>query len=202
MNGLDLFSGVGGIAEGLRPWVRTVAYCETDAYAQGVLLSRMETGDLDRAPIWDDVTTLSGGMLPRVDIVTAGWPCQDISINGHGKGLEGKRSGLFFEVIRLLEEIRPTYVFLENVPAVRTRGLREVVNALTALRYDCRWTTVTAAEVGAEHIRRRFFLLASFSTSARSSFAGFISCTQASANVPPWKSGPGTLIHHRKRFRH
>ncbi|NCX93455.1 MAG: DNA cytosine methyltransferase [Gammaproteobacteria bacterium] len=122
MNGLDLFSGIGGIGLALEPWVRTVAYCEREPYAQGVLLSRMQSGDIDRAPIWDDVTTLRGDMLPRIDIISGGFPCQDISVAGLGKGLAGERSGLFFEIARLVRECQPRFVFLENVPAIRTRG--------------------------------------------------------------------------------
>lgn len=160
MNGLDLFSGIGGISLALKPWVRTVAYCEQDRYAQGVLLSRMRSGDIDRAPIWDDVRTLAAGMLPRIDIVFGGFPCQDISAAGLGKGLGGERSGLFYHIARLVQETNPRLVFLENVPAIRTRGLNSVVQTLTELGYDCRWTIVSAAEVGAIHIRKRWFLLA------------------------------------------
>jgi DNA (cytosine-5)-methyltransferase 1 len=161
MNGLDLFSGIGGISLALRPWVHTSAFCEQDRYAQSVLLSRMEDGSLERAPIWDDVRTLRGSHFhTSIDIIFGGFPCQDISVAGRGEGLEGKRSGLFFEIIRLTSELKPTFVFLENVPAIRTRGLREVVRAFTDLRYDCRWTRVSAAEVGANHIRERWFLLA------------------------------------------
>ena len=160
MNGLDLFSGIGGIGLALEPWVRTVAYCERDRYAQGVLLSRMRSGDIDIAPIWDDVTTLRGEMLPRISIISAGFPCQDISVAGLGKGLAGERSGLFFEILRLIEECNPRFVFLENVPAIRTRGGERVVKELAALGYDCRWTTLSAAAVGAPHKRERWFLLA------------------------------------------
>ena len=160
MNGLDLFSGIGGIGLALEPWVRTVAYCERDRYAQGVLLSRMRSGDIDKAPIWDDVTTLRADMLPRIDIIFGGFPCQDLSVAGRGKGLAGERSGLFFEIIRLVKELSPRFVFLENVPAIRTRGLSEVVNALTEIGYDCRWTCLSAGDVGAPHKRERWFLLA------------------------------------------
>lgn len=160
MNGLDLFSGIGGISQALKPWVRTVAYCENDRYAQGVLLSRMRSGDIDRAPIWDDVQTLSGELLENVNIITGGFPCQDISVAGRGEGLEGKRSGLFFQIIRLTEELKPRFVFLENVPAIRTRGLDVVLKEFTRIGYDCRWTVVSAAEVGAPHLRKRWFLLA------------------------------------------
>ena len=161
MNGLDLFSGIGGVSIALEPWVQTIAYCERERYAQGVLLSRMESGELDIAPIWDDVTTLRGEMLDvPIDIITAGFPCQDLSIGGLGKGLAGERSGLFFEVARLAEELRPSFLFLENVPAIRTRGAETVCKTLASLGYDMRWTTVTASSVGAKHRRERWFLLA------------------------------------------
>ncbi|WP_413583504.1 DNA cytosine methyltransferase [Bdellovibrio sp. HCB288] len=140
--------------------MRTVAYCEQDRYAQSVLISRMAEGKLHRAPIWDDVQTLTGDMLPPIDIIFGGFPCQDISVAGNGVGLDGKRSGLFFEIIRLTKETRAPFVFLENVPAIRTRGLREVIGAFTEIGYDCRWTCLSAASVGAPHKRERWFLLA------------------------------------------
>lgn len=162
LNGLDLFSGIGGISLALEPWVRPIAYCENDRYAQAVLLSRMQDGTLGRAPIWDDVRTLSRDALGdvEIDIVFGGFPCQDISVAGHGVGLDGQRSGLYWELHRLVVETKPAFVFLENVPAIRTRGLETVVRSLADFGYDCRWTTVSAAEVGAAHKRRRWFLLA------------------------------------------
>jgi len=159
--GLDLFRGCGGISLALQEWVRPIAYCEIDRYAQGVLLSRMGSGDLPTAPIWDDVKTLDGERFKgKIDIIYGGFPCQDISVAGNGKGLGGERSGLFFEVCRLVKEIAPSFIFLENVPAIRTRGLREVVISLTNMGYDCRWTCISAKEIGAPHIRKRWFLLA------------------------------------------
>ncbi len=160
LNGLDLFSGIGGITLGLSEYVRPIAYCEIDRYAQGVLLSRMSDGQLPRAPIWEDVSTLRGDMLPRIDIICGGFPCQDISVAGVGVGLGAQRSGLFNHIARLVSETNPSFVFLENVPAIRTRGLNGVVQTFTELRYDCRWTIVSAAEIGAVHIRKRWFLLA------------------------------------------
>lgn len=165
LNGLDLFSGIGGITLGLEPWVKTIAYCENDRYAQAVLLSRMQEGRLPIAPIWDDVGTLTHKHLPIVDIITGGFPCQDISVAGTGGGLDGSRSGLFFEIIRLISELRPRFIFLENVPAITVRGLDRVLLELTALGYDSRWTIVSAAEMGACHIRERWFLLAHANTS-------------------------------------
>lgn len=160
LNGLDLFSGIGGISLALQPWARSVAYCEIDGYAQAVLLSRMSRGELEIAPIWPDVTKLDGKMLPAVDIVSGGFPCQDISVAGHGVGLAGKRSGLYWEIHRIVAEARPAFVFLENVPAIRTRGLTEVVRSLTELGYDCRWDVISAREVGASFEGDRFFLAA------------------------------------------
>lgn len=160
LNGLDLFSGIGGISLALGEYARTVTYCENDRYCQSVLLNRMEKGSIPAAPVWDDVRTLTGDMLPHIDIIYGGFPCQDISVAGNGIGLEGKRSGLFFEIIRLVREIRPRFVFLENVPAITVRGLDRVLLELTALGYDSRWTIVSAAEVGACHQRDRWFLLA------------------------------------------
>ena len=160
MNGLDLFSGIGGLSLALSPWVRTIAYCENDRYAQAVLLSRMQTRELEVAPIWDDVRTIKGEMLPPIDIIYGGFPCQDISVAGNSRGLGGERSILFYEVLRLSKEIKPTFLFLENVPGIRTRGLDRIVWELSELGYDCRWDIVSAAEVGAPHIRDRWFLLA------------------------------------------
>lgn len=160
LHGLDLFSGIGGNSIGLRDYVKTVAYCEADRHAQSVLLSRMADGSIPRAPIWDDITSLSGSMLPSIDIIIGGFPCQDISIAGNGAGLVGKRSGLFFQIVRLAKEIKPKFLFLENVPAIRTRGLDRVIEELTKAGYDCRWGMLSAADVGASHIRERWFLLA------------------------------------------
>lgn len=161
LNGLDLFSGIGGLSLALEPWVRTVAYCERDAYAKGVLFSRMRTGELHLAPVWPDVQTLRGCDLPApIDIIFGGFPCQDISVAGAGAGLAGERSGLVFELFRLVSECRPKFVFLENVPALAVRGLDRVLLELHALGYDARWTIVSAAEVGAPHLRERIWILA------------------------------------------
>jgi len=119
----------------------------------------MSEGNLPKAPIWDDIRTLPADELPRIDIIYGGFPCQDISVAGRGAGLGGERSGLFYEIMRLVKELRPAFVFLENVPAIRTRGLDKVLHELTQERYDCRWLMLSAAEVGALHKRERWFLL-------------------------------------------
>lgn len=161
LNGLALFEGIGGITLALKPWVRPLAYCEIDRYAQAVLFSRMARNEIYYGPVWPDIRTLTGEVCPpAIDIITGGFPCQDISAAGNGAGLEGERSGLFFEIIRLCRDIRPRFVFLENVPAITTRGGVRVISEFAALGYDCRWTIVSAAEVGAPHLRERWWLLA------------------------------------------
>jgi DNA (cytosine-5)-methyltransferase 1 len=159
LNGLDLFSGIGGLTIALAPWVRPVAYCEIERYAQGVLFSRMGSGDLPIAPIWDDIKTLRATDLPEIDIIYGGFPCQDVSTAGLRKGLDGERTGLFREAIRLVSECRPQFVFLENVPGIR-KYVPTVRSELEALGYDCRDGFLSAAEVGALHIRNRWWLLA------------------------------------------
>jgi DNA (cytosine-5)-methyltransferase 1 len=160
LNGLDLFTGIGGIALGLKGIVAPVAYCECDEFCQSVLLQSMRRGLLPKAFIWDDVRTLDcNGM--GVDIVTAGFPCQDISIAGHRKGLDGERSGLFFEILRIVDEIgHVPFIFLENVPAIRSNGAERVSKELAKRGYDMRWATNSAAEFGAPHKRERWWLLA------------------------------------------
>lgn len=161
MYGLDLFSGIGGLSIAVAPWVKTVAYCEREPKCQEYLLSRMADGQLDCGPIWDDVRTLKWEG-PALDLITAGFPCQDISIAGtrNGrKGLDGARSGLFWEVVRLTEEIRPQFVFLENVgEAVKHEST--IRRAFEHLGYLFKSTTNTVYSVGGFHERKRWFALA------------------------------------------
>ncbi len=162
MNGLSLFSGIGGLDVALSEWVRPVAYCEIDPYCQGVLLSNIFNNKLNQAPIWDDIKTLRSsdfiGIV--VDIIYGGFPCQDVSIAGLGKGLAGERSSLYFELSRIVNEIKPRWIFLENVPAITTRGGIEVVKNLASMGYDCRWLVNSAISIGGLHKRERWFLLA------------------------------------------
>lgn len=163
LNGLDLFSGIGGAQLALEPWIKPVAYCENDESAQNILLELQSRGEITIAPIWDDIRTLTAEHLPQIDIITAGFPCQDLSFaNCNAKGLAGKRSGLFFEIARLIRECRPEFVFLENVPGLITRGLGTVLMELHALGFDARWTIVSAEEVGASQVRERLWIMAYF----------------------------------------
>jgi DNA (cytosine-5)-methyltransferase 1 len=162
--GLDLFTGVGGITLALQDYVTPLAYCEIDTYAQSVLLQRMQEGYLPKAPIWDDIRSLQVEELPRIDIIYGGSPCQDISVAGRQAGLEGERSGLIFEVFRLIDETKAPFIFLENVPNIRTKGAERICKELAERGYDCRWCNISARDVGALHKRERWFLLA-YSTS-------------------------------------
>lgn len=161
LNGLDLFSGIGGITYALREWVRTIAYCEIDPYCQGVLLSRMAKHDIQQAPIWDDIRTFpTSELMGHVDIVFGGFPCQDISIAGAKKGLDGERSCLIFDMFRVVSELKPTFLFIENVPQVIKLGGVEIIKEINEMGMDCRWSCFSATSCGAPHKRDRWFLLA------------------------------------------
>jgi DNA (cytosine-5)-methyltransferase 1 len=163
LNGLDIFSGIGGMSIALQEWVRPIAYCEIDPYCQGILLSRMSCFQIANSPIWDNIETFPETefdvLRGYIDIIYGGFPCQDISIAGRGKGLGGERSRLFFEIVRLSKEIKPPFIFLENVPAITSRGGLQVVREIAEMGYDCRWCVISAASIGALHRRERWFLL-------------------------------------------
>jgi DNA (cytosine-5)-methyltransferase 1 len=162
VNELALFAGAGGgiLAGKLLGW-RTVCAVEWEPYPACVLAARQNDGFLAPFPIWDDVQTFDGKPWRGiVDVVSGGFPCQDISVAGKGAGITGERSGMWRHMARIIGEIRPRYVFVENSPALVTRGLSVVLGDLAALGYDCKWTVLGAADVGAPHQRDRFWLVA------------------------------------------
>jgi DNA (cytosine-5)-methyltransferase 1 len=165
MTGLDLFSGIGGIGEALSPWVRTVAYCEIEPYARALLFSRMKRGEIDAAPVHVDVMRLGREALaeigvPSVDFIFGGFPCTDISLAGDRAGVqEGTRSGLFFQIARLLAELQPKFVMLENVAAIRSMGIGTVARELDEKGYEWRYGVLSAYDIGACHRRDRWWLL-------------------------------------------
>ncbi len=161
LNSLDLFSGIGGLTLALENYCKPLYYCEKEPYARAVLASRILDGSLPKAGIFRDVTKLDGTKLSgEVDIIVGGFPCQDLSVAGHGKGLGGERSGLFFEIIRIACETKAPFIFLENVPGIASRGLSQVAKTLTDNSYDARWMCLSAKKMGAHHTRNRWFLLA------------------------------------------
>lgn len=163
MNELALFAGVGGGILGgeLLGW-RTVCAVERDAYAAGVLAQRQNDGCLPPFPIWSDITTFDGRPWKGiVDVVSGGFPCQDISVAGKGAGIKGERSGLWSEMFRIIREVRPKFVFVENSPALTSRGLGKVLGDLAQIRYDAEWGVLGAWQVGAPHKGDRIWILAS-----------------------------------------
>ncbi|MEA3560102.1 MAG: DNA cytosine methyltransferase, partial [Candidatus Thermoplasmatota archaeon] len=159
---MALFAGIGGLETGLQRWVRTVCYIERDHYAVATLRSRIEEGRIHDAPIWDDIRTFDGTKWRgKVDIIIGGFPCQDISNAGKGRGIKkDTRSGLWYEFYRIINEVRPSFVFVENVSALTHRGLDIVLGQLSEAGYDARWTDLRASDVGAPHRRERMFILA------------------------------------------
>ncbi len=162
MNELALFAGAGGGILGghLLGW-RTVCAVELDSYARRVLLARQADGCLPRFPIWDDVRTFDGKpWRGRIDVISGGFPCQDISAAGKGAGITGSRSGLWSEMARIIGEVRPRFVLVENSPLLVSRGLSVVLGDLAAMGYYARWGVLGALDVGAPHKRERLWIVA------------------------------------------
>ncbi len=147
MRSLDLFSGIGGITHALRGLgIDPVLYVEIEKNAKDVLNARMKSGDLPEAPIHNDVRTLTAQDVGQegIDIIVAGFPCTGFSTSGNMTGLNHPQSGLFSEIVRLTKELDPSYLFFENVAAIRTLGLKDVTTAMQTLGYHCWWVTVPA----------------------------------------------------------
>lgn len=147
----------------------TIPVCavEIEKYPQSVLALRFpdlaiwddvctfRADNPETAPIFDDLRSVANSL-----VIAGGFPCQDISCAGRGAGLRGERSGLWREYARIVREIRPAFVFVENSPMLVQRGLGDVLGDLAALRYDAAWGIVSAADMGAMHLRERFWLTA------------------------------------------
>ncbi len=156
MKHLDLFSGIGGFSLAARRvgW-ETVGFCEIDPYCQKVLAKHWPG-----VPVYDDITRLSGEQVRPIDIVTGGFPCQDISLTGNGRGLAGERSGLWRELHRIIGELRPRFAVMENVSALLSRGLGEILGDLAEIGYDAEWHCIPASYAGARSLRDRIWIVA------------------------------------------
>jgi len=164
MKVLSLFSGIGGLDLGFE-WAgfETVCFCEIEEFPRKVLHKHWPN-----VPIIEDVRNVTKESVPgRIDCIIGGFPCQDISYAGKGAGIdydlseqEGTRSGLWWEYWRTIRELRPRYVVAENVSALTNRGLDIVLGSLAQIGYDAEWQIVSAASVGAPHIRERIFIVA------------------------------------------
>ena len=166
MNELHLFAGAGGgILGGMLLGHTTVCAVEIEPYCRKVLLQRQRDGILPKFPIWDDVQTFDGTPWKgAVDVLAGGFPCQDISTQGanHGKknGIDGNRSGLWSEYKRIISEIRPRFIFAENSPNLRTKGLVRILKDLASLGYDAKWCKLGGSHCSADHQRQRIWILA------------------------------------------
>lgn len=154
----SLFSGIGGFELGLEraiPGAETIWQVEQNDFCQKVLSKHWP-----KAKIYNDVKNITADKVEAVDILCGGFPCQDISTAGKGEGLHGKKSGLWWEMLRIISELRPRIVILENVAAILFRGGCEVVGSLTEIGYCTEWTIISARDQGAPHLRRRWFAVA------------------------------------------
>ena len=170
---LHLFAGAGGgiLADELLGF-RPIGAVECDDYCRRVLLNRQADGCLPRFPVWDDVCTFRADNPATRDYIDrlrqerdrlcicGGFPCQDISAAGRKAGITGARSGLWKEYARIVSEIRPAYVYVENSPCLIRRGLDVVSAGLSAMGYSFIWGVISAGETGAPHTRERFWGLA------------------------------------------
>ena len=169
LNELALFAGAGGGILGgkLLGW-RTVCAVEWEPYPASVLCARQNDGFLPPFPVWDDVQTFDGKPWRGiVDVVSGGFPCQDISAAGKGAGIDGKRSGMWGHMARIVGEVRPQYVFVENSPMLTSRGLGVVLGDLAEMGYDAQWGCISARDAGAPHSRERIWIVAADSTQIR-----------------------------------
>ncbi|MBL8469675.1 DNA cytosine methyltransferase [Methyloversatilis discipulorum] len=180
---IELFAGVGMLGEGVRTGfgylgieTRCVCYVEREAHAAAVLAARIESGALDAAPVWSDVCTFNARRWRgAVDCIVAGFPCQDLSVAGRRAGLDGARSGLFFEVLRIADDSGAEFIVLENVAGIASatasvvdeaegdldeRAAARVVGELADRGWNAEWLTLSASDVGASHGRERWFCVA------------------------------------------
>ena len=156
---LDLFTGIGGFSLAAS-WVwgnelDLAGFCEQDAYCGKVLKKNFPD-----VPIYPDIKELRGEWFQDIDLITGGFPCQDISVAGKGAGIDGDRSGLWSELCRIISEVRPRYALIENVPMLIHRGLERVLCDLTEIGYDAEWQVIGADDVGARHKRKRIWIVA------------------------------------------
>ena len=160
MNVLDLFSGIGGFSLGLeRAGMRTVAFCEIEPFNRRVLAKHWPD-----VPCYEDVRGVSALRLKAdgidADIICGGFPCQDISLAGNRRGIKAARSGLWGEYCRIIDEVRPRFVIVENVAALLSLGMGTVLGDLAEIGYDAEWHCIPASAVGAPHQRDRVWVIA------------------------------------------
>jgi DNA (cytosine-5)-methyltransferase 1 len=158
MKVLDLFSGIGGFALAAEAvgW-ETIAFCEIEKYPQEILHQHFQN-----TRIWDDIRTMAlDSYIGNIDLICGGFPCQDISYaKPNGKGLEGEKSSLWFDYLRLIKEIKPKVVVIENSANLRSKGLTTILKNLWEIGYSAQWDIFPASNFGASHRRERCFIVA------------------------------------------
>jgi DNA (cytosine-5)-methyltransferase 1 len=195
LNELALFAGAGGGILGgkLLGW-RTVCAVEWEPYPASVLCARQNDGLLPPFPIWDDVQTFDGHPWRGiVDVISGGFPCQDISAAGKGAGIDGERSGMWREMARIIREVRPRYAFVENSPMLTSRGLGVVLADLASMGFDARWGVLGAADIGANHQRDRIWIVGKMANTRRQLWTEG-NTTELDSNKEVWSS---SAIHNQ-----
>ncbi len=189
---LSLFSGIGGLDLGLeRAGMEIVAHSEINPYASKVLAKHWPS-----VPNLGDISTITA--WPTVDVIAGGFPCQDVSVAGRGAGIhEGTRSGLWSEYVRAIREIRPRYVIVENVAALRSRGLDRVLADLASCGFDAEWDCIPAGAVGAPHVRDRIFVIAHARNDAAASRWTASTMANGSSSRPGAITGSSHEDEHR-----
>ena len=183
---LDLFSGIGGFSLGLERTggFETIAFCEQDNFCKKVLRKHWPS-----VPIHNDIR---GVKNVTADVITGGFPCQDISWAGKRKGIEGEQSSLWFEMLRIIDETKPKFVLGENVGRLRTAGLDQVLNGFAEIGYDAEWHCIPGHAVGSPQVRDRVYIVAypvqQGSTGRR---AGWVGRWCSSQEEIRWNGGRG-----------
>ena len=189
---LDVFSGIGGFsyaAERIVGGFKTVAFVECEPFCQKILNKHWP-----HVLIFDDIKTYSAEPY-SADIITAGFPCQDISVAGKQAGIkQGTRSGLFYELMRVIRQVRPKYIVLENVAAITTNGLDIVLGALAEAGYDTEWSCIRASDMGGCHRRDRWWLVAYTNSTGTQGLRPERQLRETCEEVTPkWRPGPELL---------
>jgi hypothetical protein len=160
LRSIDIFSGIGGLTLALEGIVKPVVYCDISPACRTVLAKHMRDGTMPRAPIHDDVRTLNGKAYGPVDIVVGGFPCVGFSHLGKQEGFREAQSSMFFEMVRIVGEAKPSFVFMENVAAILKKGMKTVISVYDKMGYDIFWGIFPAYAVGAPQSRKRWYCLA------------------------------------------
>ena len=207
MNELSLFSGAGGGLLATKHFLnwRTVGYVEFNNYCQQILAQRIEDGFLDEAPIFGDIDSfIESGAAKKyqgaVEVLSAGFPCQPFSAAGKQRGKEDDRNK-WPQTIQCVRDIRPRYVWLENVPGLLNSGyFGEILSSLAEAGYDARWTVLGADDVGAPHRRKRLWILAHSERGSCGVYPGALAGKEGKVQAGGEQIQPGTEVGDSRSY--